>query len=396
MADDDFGVAGAWSAFCARVGDLGGRLGREPFPPTEADRALCVRHVARQVVMALQAELEFGDAANPLFHRYEEPWVQWGGPNPDNVYTRAAIDPTSTYRVTGNVTGVRAALFSLVDGDMHLGRYGVFSECTLADLEVESDGSLEVWISPERPADAGRDRNWISSHADARMFLVRQYLCDWEHDRAATLTIERVETRGLPPVPLLPPEFEAALDRAATWVERSVEYWCSYVERARETLPLTAVAPPSTPRGGAPTIAYGAGWWQLEADEVLVITTDVPDAGYWGWTVHHRYRLDSGDFAGRQTSLNPAQAFIDDDGRIRFVLAHRDPGVPNWIDTEGQPEGMVVYRSIDTRSRPVPESVVAPFAAVREHVPVAHPVVDEGDRRDQLARRRAAVLTRYL
>ena len=128
------------------------------------------------------------------------------------------------------------------------------------------------------------------------------------------------------------------------------------MERARETLPHNAVAPPSTPRGGAPTIAYGAGWWELGPDEALLITTDVPDADYWGWTVHHRYRLDSGDFAGRQTSLNMAQAFADDDGRIRLVVAADDPGVPNWIDTEGRPEGMLVYRSIGTRSRPVPEA----------------------------------------
>jgi hypothetical protein len=57
---------------------------------------------------------------------------------------------------------------------------------------------------------------------------------------------------------------------------------------------------------------------------------------------------------------------------------------------------MLVYRSIDTRSRPVPESVVVPFAAVREHVPASHPVVSGADRRNQLARRRAAVLARYL
>src|SRR3977135_3228621 len=128
MTADDNDVMGAGTAFCARLGRLGGRLSEAPFPESEADRALGVRHVGRQAVMALQAELEFGDAANPRFHRYEEPWVQWGGANPDNVSTRAAVDPSATYRVVGNVTGVRSALFSLVDGDMHLGRYGVFSE----------------------------------------------------------------------------------------------------------------------------------------------------------------------------------------------------------------------------------------------------------------------------
>ena len=27
-----------------------------------------------------------------------------------------------------------------------------------------------------------------------------------------------------------------------------------------------------------------------------------------------------------------------------MVLAHRDPGVPNWLDTEGRPFGMVYWR----------------------------------------------------
>jgi hypothetical protein len=168
------------------------------------------------------------------------------------------------------------------------------------------------------------------------------------------------------------------------------------VEAARERLPRNSVSPPTTPKGGAPTIGYGAGWWQLGPDEALLITTDAPDADYWGWTVHHRYRLDSGDFARRQTSLNMTQAYVDDDGRIRFALAATDPAAPNWIDTEGHAEGMVVYRSIGTRSRPVPECQVVPVATLRDHLPSAHPVVTPGERREQLATRRASLLARYV
>jgi len=388
---DDGDVIGSWRAFCERLADVGERFTAEPFPVSESERALCTRHLTRQLVMALQSEIEHGDTMHPTFHRYEEPWVQWGGPNPDNIYTRAAIDPTATYRVSGNVAGVRAAIFSLVDGDMHLGQFGVLGERTLDEFVVDSEGSLEFFVSPERQAP-----NWVESHADARMLLVRQYLCDWEHDRAATLTIERVDTRGTPPPPLAAKTLTDALERAVTWVERSIAFWCTYVERARETLPHNAVAPPSTPRGGAPTIAYGAGWWDLAPDEALLITTDVPDADYWGWTVHHRYRLDSGDFATRPTSLNLAQTFVDDDARIRFVVTHDDPGVPNWIDTESRAEGMLVYRSIGTRSRPVPDARVVSLAALRDHLPPTHPVVDEGARREQLARRNASVLARYV
>jgi hypothetical protein len=341
--------------------------------------------------MALQSELEFGDSSAPTFHRYEEPWVQWGGPNPDNVYTRAAIDPAATYRVFGNVAGVRAALFSLVDGDMHLDRYGVFSEHTLGDLDVAPDGSLELWISPDR-----HESNWIASHVDARIFLVRQYLCDWERDRSAKLTIERVDARGVAPDPPSPPDFADALARAATWTEGSMQYWCAYVEKARENLPRNSVSPPSTPRGGAPSIAYGAGWWELDRGDALLVTTDVPDADYWGWTAHHRFRLDSGDFANRQTSLNMLQTAVDDDARVRIVVAHDDPGVPNWIDTEHQPEGMLTYRSIGTRSRPTLAARVVPLAELREHVPPSCPLIGQSERQEQLARRRAAVLARYV
>ena len=388
---DGIGPTAAWTEFCERLTRVGAGLAAEPFPASEAERAACVRHLSRQVVMALQGELEHGDPLHPSFHRYEEPWVQWGGPNPDNVYTRAPIDPTATYRVSGNVAGVRAALFSLVDGDMHLGEFGVFGECTLADLDVPADGSLELWISPIR-----HDRNWIESHPDARMFLVRQYLCDWERDRAATLHIERLDSLGMPAGALSPAQLSTALDRAATWVERSTAFWCQYVESARERLPRNAVGAPTTPRGGAPTIGYGAGWWELDAGEALVIVTDAPDADYWGWTVHHRYWLDSGDFAERQTSLNMEQTFVDDDGRIRFVVAAGDPGTPNWIDTEGRPEGMLVYRSIGTRSRPVPESHVVPLRDLRGLLPTTHPVVSRDARREQLAKRRASLLARYV
>ena len=48
-----------------------------------------------------------------------------------------------------------------------------------------------------------------------------------------------------------------------------------------------------------------------------------------------------------------------------MVLAHRDPGVPNWLPTEGRPFGLVFWRfmlpegPIDT-----PEAEVVPLASL--------------------------------
>ncbi len=167
MAGGDNQLTAAWQNLCARLAVIGERIGADPFPVAGPEHATDVRHLARQLVLALQGELEHGDPLQPSFHRYEEPWAQWGGPNPDNVYTRATIDAAATYRVRGNLAGVPAAIFSLVEGDMHLAKYGVFEERTLADLDVPDDGAFELWISPD--AHAG---NWMTD-ASARALSPR-------------------------------------------------------------------------------------------------------------------------------------------------------------------------------------------------------------------------------
>jgi hypothetical protein len=381
-------AAAAWEDFCRRLAALGTAL---PDDPSDSSaRADGVRHLARQAVMALQGHLEHGDPAHPSFHRYEEPWVQWGGPNPDNVYLRAPIDSAATYRVWGDVTGVREAIFSLVEGDMHLGAFGVWSEKTLSELAVSDDGTLEVWISPD-----GHPGNWLPTDPAATQLLIRQYQVDWDEDRVAPLHLERLDTRGTPPPPLTDAGVIAALDRAAAWAEASAAFWSDYMEGARAAMAHNAFGPPNTPPGGAPNIAYGGGWWELGPDEALVISHDLPDADYWGWTVHHRYRMDSGDFANRLTSTNAAQAQVDADGRVHLVLAHGDPGTANWIDTEGRPEGLLVYRYVGTRTRPVPEAEVVALSDVGTHLPADHPRVSPEERRTERAARRRAVLARY-
>jgi hypothetical protein len=378
-------AAAAWQSLCERLARAG-----EWFPAGAREQAEGYRHLARQLVVALQGELEHGDPAHPSFHRYEEPWAQWGGPNPDNVYTRARVDPTATYRVWGDVTGVRAAIFSLVDGDMHLGRYGVDAERTLAELDVGAGGAFELWVSPEP-----RPGNVLTPATGTRYLLVRQYQCDWERDAVAHLRVERLDTRGVPAPAPAPDDVADALGRATRWVEASLAYWRDYTERARAAQPHNECSPPSTPPGGAPSIAYGACWWDLAPGDALVVASDVPDADYWSWTIHTRHWLDSGDFADRQTSVNAVQAHVDADRRVRLVAAATDPGTPNWIDTAGRPEGLLVYRYVGARTRPVPRARVVPLADVRDHLPADHPHVRAEERRDALARRRAAVLARY-
>jgi hypothetical protein len=50
------------------------------------------------------------------------------------------------------------------------------------------------------------------------------------------------------------------------------------------------------------------------------------------------------DYVNRQVSLNRVQTVSEPDGSFRLLLAAEDPGLPNWIDTEGRALGTVFFR----------------------------------------------------
>ncbi len=380
----------AWARWTAGLAAGALRLAQPDFPTDDRGRAEGIRHLARQAGLALQGELEHADPVHPRLHRYELPWSQWGAPNPDNVYERCAIDPDATYVLRGRVDGVHEALFSLVDGDMHLDENAVLSEVALSDLVVGDDGELVLTIGPG--AGAGTH---LPSAPDARLLLIRQYLYDWAEDSIASFTIERTDTVGTPSPPPTADEVAAALDRATRWVERSIDYWAAYVAASRDLLEHNTLMPPRTPAGGAPSIAYGAGCWDLGPDEALVIEHDEPAAHYWNWSIHQLHWFDSGAWDQRLMSCNGSEAHVDGDGKVRVVIAHTDPGVPNWLDTEGQPIGMAVYRYVGADTKPVPTARVMPLTDLRGAVPDDHPTVAAHARREQLARRNRAAQRRW-
>jgi len=311
-------------------------------------------------------------------------------PNPDNVYLRATIDPSETYRVwSDDVTGMREGIFSLHEGDMQRGEYGVYSERTLGELE--RDGArLEIVVSPdEHPG------NWMPTRPEARLFMLRVYVDDWSRDVVPTFHIERTSTGGSPsPPPPTPERIAAALDRSMHWLATSIPYWKVYLDDTFARGVPNHLAPARAVPGGADHLRYGSGVWELADDEVLLIACDVPDADYWGWTIHTAPWFESGDYANRQTSLSGRGLYVDDDHRVRLVLAHHDPGVPNWIDTEGRRRGLLVYRLVGARSGVEPAAEVVGADELRARLPPRHPVVTTDERRVALRARRASVARR--
>jgi hypothetical protein len=380
----------AWRQWCDRLKAAGDRILESDFPDDERTRTEGYRALTRLLRYATQLEVEAGDPAFPDFVRYQEPHSQWGAPNPDNVYLRAVIDPKQTYKIWADVDGMFQAIFCQHEGDRQLEQYGVYHERHLDSFEVDEDGFLELVVSPDE-----QERNWIPSHPEARFFSIRIYLPDWENHTAPTFHIERVGAEGEAPAPQSAGELARGLDRAIHWVEKSSTYWNHYAREAFAKATPNVAEPVRAQPGGADNIAYGRCFWNLAEDEALLVTCEVPIALYWNFTIHSMTWLESGDFARRQTSLSGDQFHLDEDGLVRLVLCASDPGTPNWIDTEGRPQGLLAYRWVWAETMPTPNAELIKQGDVSDRLPGDHPMLTLEERVSQLSLRREALWNRF-
>jgi hypothetical protein len=70
-----------------------------------------------------------------------------------------------------------------------------------------------------------------------------------------------------------------------------------------------------------------------------------PTCEYWMIALHNHW-METLDYVHHQATLNSHSAKLESDGSARFVISHRDPGVPNWLDTAGHRRGTMGVRFV--------------------------------------------------
>jgi hypothetical protein len=297
--------------------------------------------VTRLLGLALEMVVEGSDADRPAFFELQSPIRKYAGDNPDQRYAAAVIAGDRRYRIRGNrgnavlvEVGIYAGSFS---GG---GQRRLVATLTEEELVFGPDGSIEIELAPD--ADLSRP-NQIQLAPDAINVLVRQYFAD-PHDKRAEWRIERVP-RAEPAPPLAADWLGGRLLGAALFVERNVKTWVEFVaERARgphnRLAPLADAGDLQTPKG----VRYLEGYWKLADGEALVLEFEPAPVPYWGFLIMN-FWMESLEWRDRRVSLNSFQAKREADGRtVRIVVAARDPGHPNWIDTAGHGEGPMSLR----------------------------------------------------
>ena len=382
----------AWASLSQRLARLGSDLAEPPFPVGPRETAEGYRYLARLTVLGLQWAVEFDDPDFPAFYRHDDDITKWGGPNVDNRYLRARVRGGNAYRIVGNGSSSHGFVISELQGDMQLEEYGVYSEVWHDELVTDDNGNFELLVSATRDADA---TNWIPLHPDTGNITIREYFNDWSHHTPGEFRIERVGGEGEQQPPVTPTQIAERLDEATRWIDVSLHYWNTYVANVRKETATNTIQAAGSALGGAKDIAYGFGFCTLADDEAFVIEGEPPEAWFWNFLLYNGGWFESLDIANHVTSRNGAQITIDPDRRYRLVIAHHDPGVPNWIDTTDLTETMVAYRYVRTATKPIPSGRVVKLADLRHALPASTPHVSPAQRRQEIAMRQRHVATRF-
>jgi len=386
MSDD----LARWHEFVGRLDDLGGAVSSTPFPASRTDTLEGLRHLALQTVCWLEWSLAHQDPRAPMFQRQNDLVLQWGGPNADNVYRHARVHPSLTYRIVGRMHSCDDFILAIRRNFMHMEGSGTIAELSAHDIGVGPGDDFEILLGGD-----GAEPHRVPLPEGALSVSIREYYFDWQAREPATFTIECLDADE-PVGAFTPAAFAAGLDEAAAHLHRSLTYWNQYMLDARAAQHDNEFAGAYDVKRGLDAANYAFCFFDLAPDEALVVDCDVPQSRYWSFHLYSLGWWEALEYASRVTSLNHTQTRVSDDGRVRVVVAHEDPGVPNWLDTEGRREALLTLRWFwAIGDAPSPSTRVVKLARVRDALPVDTPVVDAGARRAEIAQRRAHLAWRF-
>ncbi len=354
-----------------------------PHIETEADLLEGLQYLAGCVAACTHLAFDY-DRDHPFLLSGTGPFTKMGLDNPDTLYFGARVHAGHEYIVTGKRGTTTDLSFQLLGGE-YTDTSVPGSEAAFDDreLDIAEDGSFEWRVRPSGSA----------------QLVIREVYGDWSQQRG-TVAIARADTAGTAPPPLTREIIEKRYATAGKQLVNRVKTWLQFPQWFYLNIEVnTMVAPRLTP-GGLATQYSSAGHFDLTGDQALVITLPVTDAPYLGFQLGSRWYI-SLDYINHQTSLNGSQAQADPDGKIRIVVAEKNPGVTNWVETLGHRRGFLQFRwqrvSRQLTEADGPTVELVDFDAVPGSLPFyAGNKISDEDWRARIAQRQKQIANRML
>lgn len=358
-ADDE---ARIWQAFCDRLAETG-RAVLAAAPDDALDRAEGLRYVAR-LARGFLKEL-VADAQPARLPFVPGDWLKIGLDNPDYAYFGARLEPGVRYRLRGRMGDAARIGFGVYSGGLGTPTGLVCDDYVdsvdlLGDAAAGPDARFEIPIGPDVSKGRGLRTGPATNNFNARITLLHRAT-----DRLPELELVREGPLAKPP-PLDPAAFTAGLERVGRTLEGTVRQFLAWTRSFQDHRHAIREIDPalSAAAQGDPKTRYFYSYWELDEDEAFVVDLEPPPCEYWNLQIGNHW-LESFDFMRFETHVNAATAVADEKGRVRVVVARRDPGVPNWLDTAGHARGGLALRWVGAEWIPETKARVVPLAELR-------------------------------
>jgi len=342
-----------------------------------------------------------GDANNPLVASFMKPphhWFgrdvpgsRWGGDSPDFIYRTIPIAHGGQYEIRGSATCA----------DPPTVNYSLMADNTAApvtqmlldslDMDIARDGSFTITVD-DTPAE-GR-RNHIQTRPGADFIMVRDALGDWQEQSANDLAVCRLN----------PDAGARSLEdmaRHAARIALDGVYYTFYTTQSGAGQPPNHIrAPQSSGAFGGMATQWGTkGNIELDDGDALIVRCNAAGARFRNVTLTDGFHMSIA-YWQRTSSFNHTQMAADEDGDFTFVIAHRDPGVHNWLDTGGLRRTIFGKRwqAFDRQSAGTPPWMTVRqirFDDLHRELPDGVRRISETERKTQLAARAAGFNRRY-
>jgi hypothetical protein len=334
----------------------------------------------------------------PFFVRSTGPYTKLGLDNPDTLYFHANIREDAEYVVTGRRGTTADLSFQVLNGDYT--PVDVPDSLAAFDdraIDVGPDGSFAIRFGP----DGGRsDRNYFPLGEGSAMLVVREVFSDWADERPGSLRIHRADRVGQSPPRISTDLMAKRYGVAGKLLLSRLRTFLAFPEWFYLQLPVNTMTEPRTTPGGLATQYSAVGHYDLDDDQVMVVTVPASDAPYQGIQLGSMWYV-SLDYTNHQTSLTADQARISPDGMMRFVVSERDPGLANWLERTGHRRGYVQIRwqrlSRELKPADGPDVQVMAFDELPQRLPYhAESQVSPQEYAGRIAARQAAAADRML
>ena len=356
----DESLRDAWSRFCDQLKEAGDSVFKDANPGAPMMRADAFRFLTQNLGQAFDLALETRDPAFPQIHPLCTPTRKLGGDVADFTYRQAWIDGNHTYKITGkrgtarwlNVTvqGPRPEKIPGTDWPSLHEPFGDIPETNIFghQLRTDDEGHFELYVGgrgtrrrtgcPPRRAAESCSSARLSTPGSKRRPHCPSNGSGWTAPRPipnSNAMVEAMDWAG---------DFLTGAMR--DWPEHSWRHSGGVCDPAfTNQFPPDKIADADSDAKRGRMAAHMV--WALKPDEALIVEMDNHD-GFWIFGMGGVF-VGSMDFLYRAVSYTPARTVVDSDDVVRFVIAHDDPGVHNWLDSQGFSNGNLTYRNLESQ-----------------------------------------------